>query len=83
MITLNTIEEIKSKKIIAILRNVPKDKLLKTAQALYDGGIRLIEVAFNQTNEATVLETAQLINELNKQFSDRLIIGAGDRKSVV
>lgn len=74
---LNTIEAIKSKKLIAILRNVPKGKILKTAQALYDGGVRLIEVAFNQANEDTISETAQLIKELNKEFSDRMIIGAG------
>ena len=35
--------EIKTHKIIAIMRNMPGDKLLAAADALYEGGIRVIE----------------------------------------
>ena len=41
---------IKEHKIIAILRGVPSEKIVDVAKALYDGGIRLLEITFNQTS---------------------------------
>lgn len=35
-------------KIVAILRGVPEAKVVKTAQALAEGGIRMMEVTFPQ-----------------------------------
>ena len=43
----NIIRSIEENKLIAILRGVSKDKLLKTAKALYDGGVRLLEITYN------------------------------------
>ena len=42
---------IKEHKIIAILRGVPSEKIVDVAKALYDGGIRLLEITFNQKSE--------------------------------
>ena len=39
------IREVKDNRIVAILRGMPEDKLIATAEALYAGGIRLIEQA--------------------------------------
>jgi 2-dehydro-3-deoxyphosphogluconate aldolase/(4S)-4-hydroxy-2-oxoglutarate aldolase len=38
------IADIKKNKIIAIVRGVTGEALIKTAEALYEGGIRLLEV---------------------------------------
>lgn len=72
----NIIRSIEENKLIAILRGVPKDKLLKTAKALYDGGVRLLEITYNFKN-VTDEETAQSIKELCDYFSGKIFIGAG------
>ena len=46
--TMNAIEE---EKIIVIVRNVEKEKLIPLTQAMYDGGIRLLEVTYDATGK--------------------------------
>lgn len=72
----NIIRTIEENKLIAILRGIPKDKLLKTAKALYDGGVRLLEITYNFKN-VTDEETAQSIKELCDYFNGKMFIGAG------
>ena len=43
------IEAIEKEKIIVIVRGTEKEKLIPVAQAMYDGGIRLLEVTFDAT----------------------------------
>ena len=40
------IEAIEKEKLIVIVRGVAKEKLLPLAEALYNGGIRLMEVTY-------------------------------------
>ena len=42
------IESILENKIIAIVRGADEEKVPKIAQALYEGGVKLMEVTFNQ-----------------------------------
>ena len=74
---MNTIETIKKHKIIAIARKVPKDKILQTAEALFAGGIRLLEVTFDQNNPHCIVETSDMIGVLVKRFGTDMCIGAG------
>lgn len=53
-------EIIESSKIIAIIRRLDNQHLLKTAQALYDGGIRLIEVPFLPERYPNTYEANQI-----------------------
>lgn len=71
---LTAIEEYK---IIAILRGVPKDKLIKTAEALYDGGIRLLEITYTANGSVSDEETADGIALLSQHFKGKMFIGAG------
>lgn len=64
-------------KIIAIVRGIESEKCLKVAQALYDGGIRLMEVTYNQKDPASWHSTAQAIGDIARQFEGRLLVGAG------
>ena len=78
MVTIkNVIEAIKQYKIIAIMRNVSIDKIIPTAQALYEGGIRFVEVTFNQAITTGEKETAEAIATLCKYFEKKMFIGAG------
>lgn len=65
------------KKIIAIVRGIESEKCLKVAQALYDGGIRLMEVTYDQKAPDSWKSTAQAIGGIAKQFEGRLLVGAG------
>lgn len=74
---MNTLEAIHTYKIIAIARRVPADKLLPAAEALCKGGIRLLEVTFDQKNEYTIEETSGAIRTLCRHFGQDMHIGAG------
>lgn len=72
-----TIDRILEEKIIMIARNIPKDKLPALAEALYRGGIRLMECTFDASGKTPDEEIAASIAALVKQFEGRMLIGAG------
>lgn len=72
-----TINEIKAKKIIAILRNVPLDKLENTVGAIVAGGISLIEIAHNQKADCCMEDNAAAIRMIRERFKDSVILGSG------
>lgn len=71
------INAIEKYKLIAILRNIPKEKLIDTAYALYNGGIRLVEVTFDATGKTSNEATAEYIKILADEFKNKMHIGAG------
>ncbi|MDF2922927.1 MAG: 2-dehydro-3-deoxyphosphogluconate aldolase [Paenibacillaceae bacterium] len=58
-------------RIMAMFRNVERDRVIPFAEALYDGGIRMIEVTLNSIGAYYV------IKDLQKQLGKRVFIGAG------
>ncbi len=71
------IEAIGKHKIIAIIRGVPKEKLIPLAQALYDGGIRLMEITYSADGKVSDQDTAGAIGELAAKFKGKMYIGSG------
>lgn len=71
------IENICTNKIIAIVRNVPTEKLKQTAEAIIRGGINSLEVTFDATGKTPDEQTAENIAGLVKEFSGAAYIGAG------
>ena len=71
------IDAVLKHKIIAILRGVPKDKIIPLAEALYDGGIRLIEVPFDMKKKVSDEETCEMISMLVNRFQDKMFVGTG------
>lgn len=71
------IESIEKNKIIVIVRGVEREKLIPLAEAMYNGGIRLLEVTFSANGKVTDEETAGNIKMLTEHFGDRMYIGAG------
>lgn len=57
--------------VVAILRGVSPDESIAVGQALFDSGIRVVEVPLN--SPAPFLSIAKLA----KEFSGRMIVGAG------
>jgi len=68
---MSTLSQILEHKIIAIIRGANPADVLKIAEALYKGGIRILEITMNSAQPLIV------IKELNDKFGDRMIIGAG------
>jgi len=73
----NTIKWILENKIVVIVRGVEKEKLIPLAQAMYDGGIRLIEITFDATKKVTDEETGAMIKMLAENFEGKMLVGAG------
>lgn len=64
-------------KIVAIVRGVKAENCVKVAEALYCGGIRLMEVTFDLKNNDAFCTTAQAISAVSKEFEGLMSIGAG------
>jgi 2-dehydro-3-deoxyphosphogluconate aldolase/(4S)-4-hydroxy-2-oxoglutarate aldolase len=71
------IEWILQEKVIAIARGITPEQCLQTAQALHDGGIRLMEVTFDQKDLNKQEQTLTAIESLCRHFGDAMAIGAG------
>ena len=64
-------------KLIAIVRGVEADTCVNIAQALYDGGFRLMEITYDQKHPESWQTTANAIGAVAKAFSGKMHIGAG------
>lgn len=78
----DVIKKVFEKKVIAIVRGVYGDDCLKLAQALYDGGIEMLEVTFDQSKPESLSMTSDTIAALNEKLGDRMIFGAGTVTSI-
>lgn len=71
------INAIREKKIIVIARGIKKKMLIPLAEALYEGGIRLLETTYSPDGKISDEETAENIKMLSSHFDGRMYIGAG------
>ncbi len=71
------INKILEEKIVVIVRGIDSDKIIPLAEAMYEGGIRALEITYNASNMAENAEVAGNIKKLVDHFGDRMIIGAG------
>lgn len=71
------IDQIKKEKLIVIVRGIERKKLIPLAQAMYDGGVRLLEVTYSANGTVSDEETAETIHALVTHFGNKMYIGAG------
>ncbi|MGE4485768.1 MAG: bifunctional 4-hydroxy-2-oxoglutarate aldolase/2-dehydro-3-deoxy-phosphogluconate aldolase [Oscillospiraceae bacterium] len=64
-------------KLVIIARKVPADKLGRVAAALVKGGIKLLEVTFDQTAADPAADYAACIGAIREAVGDALTLGAG------
>jgi len=76
------IEKVLEKKIIAIVRGVYGEDCLNLAKALYEGGIELLEVTFDQSKPELLSRTSDTIRLLVDSLGDKMAFGAGTVTSV-
>ncbi|OAB26535.1 2-dehydro-3-deoxyphosphogluconate aldolase [Paenibacillus macquariensis subsp. defensor] len=68
---MNFMESLKETKIIAIVRGIPEDKADAAAEALWEGGVRFLEVTMNTPGALNI------IRRWRDRFDGRVNIGAG------
>ena len=68
---------IDKERLIAIVRAPKAESFEKAVRAMYDGGIRLIEVTFDRSGKIPKEETARLIALLCEKLGKDMYIGAG------
>ena len=71
------IRGVEENKIIVIMRGFTTEQLLRAVDAMYKGGIRLVEVTFDQAGVTSDETTASNIRTLVETFKDKVRIGAG------
>ena len=71
------IETIQAEKLIVIVRGVSKTKLIPLAEALYEGGVRLMEITYSADGTVSDDETAEQIGMLSSHMAGNRVIGAG------
>lgn len=68
---------IEQEKLVVIVRGVAREKLIPLCEALYRGGVRLLEITFDAKGKTPAEETAENIAMLSKHFEGRICVGAG------
>lgn len=65
------LHQLEQTRIIAILRGVAETDLMQVAEALWQGGIRVMEITLNTP------DALQMIDQVQKQYGEQMYIGAG------
>ncbi len=71
------IKDIEENKIIVIMRGFSEEQLIRSVGAMEKGGIRLVEVTFDQSGATSDEKTAEHIRALKEIFDGKVRIGAG------
>lgn len=67
----NILKALGEHKLVSIVRGVEEKDAIATAEALYQGGIRAIEITMNTTG------ALRMIEKVKYSFGDKMLIGAG------
>ena len=68
---MDALNVIRETKVISILRGVGAEQLHGVMDALYDGGVRCVEIALNSDG------ALKMIDKAKKDYGGRMLIGAG------
>ncbi len=71
------VQNVLDKKIVAIVRGAKPEHILALGEALYAGGINMMEVTFDQTSTDNYKATTDSIKLLVEKLGDKMYIGAG------
>ena len=74
---MDMIQKVKENHLVVIVRGVARERLIPLAEAMYEGGVRLLEVTYSANKSVSDEDTAKSIQMLCEHFQDRMMIGAG------
>ena len=69
-------------KVIAIVRGISSDKMGDLVRAMMQGGVRCVEVTFDQSSAEAREDTLTSIRMIADEFADQVSVGAGTVMSV-
>ncbi len=73
----SVLKQILDNKIVAIIRGIDSERMPDTVEALLQGGIKLLEVTFNQESEEAVAGTLKSLELIKARYGDKVCLGAG------
>ena len=79
---MDTIGMVRKHRIIVALRGVPAEQMVEVALALRTGGIRMLEITFDQLDPDRIAHTQRAIRLVRDAMGDSMLIGAGTVMSV-
>lgn len=68
---------VRQHRIIVALRGIPGSEMLAAAKALREGGVRMLEVTFDQRSSDCLRETPAAISAIKAALGEELLVGAG------
>ena len=68
---IEPLRKIEETRIVSIIRDIPKEHLVSTLNALYEGGIRCIEITMDSPKALEMIALAK------ETYTDDILIGAG------
>ena len=74
---MTPLEYVQQRKIVAIVRGLKPEYIVRLGHAFEEGGIGLMEVTYDQKAPETWKNTAAAIEAVEKEFGDRVLVGAG------
>lgn len=74
---MNAVQFIKEEKLIAIVRGVLPEQILPFAEAVWAGGVRILELTYRADAPETDAQNAENIRRLCEAMEGRMLIGAG------
>lgn len=75
--TEKVMEAVKKSRIIVVARGLEENDVIPFCEAVAEGGIRLVEIPYNQLSSTRLEDTAKRIAMIKKHFGDKLLVGAG------
>lgn len=77
-----TLSVIRKKRLVAILRGVPMERLEGVVGALVRGGVRILEFTFDHDKPERVQENAAKIHRAVELYGDSVLVGCGTALTV-
>ena len=74
---MTPLEYVQQRKIVAIVRGLKPEYIVRLGHAFEEGGIGLMEVTYDQKAPETCKNTAAAIEAVEKEFGDRVLVGPG------
>lgn len=73
----NTVNAISEKRMVAIIRKIDNEHILRYAEALIKGGVTVMELPFDSSGLIPESETAKAIGMIRREFGEDVTVGAG------
>lgn len=76
-IKTDILEATKKFRVTAILRGIENDRIRMVIDALYEGGIRLLEITYDQKSPTKIEDTTAAIRYAVEKYGSDMYVGAG------